>query len=170
MDLIPHPAFSPMAVEAISVEAVLAHGPGVLRWRVAGGALADVSPAEAVRTDGLWQTTCFELFVKPAEGEGYFEFNFAASGAWAAYSLDGYRSGMVALALDAPTVERLADGVRVSVDLGGLPGGKWLVGLSAVIEEADGTKSYWALAHAEGQPDFHDPACFAIELPAPHTP
>ena len=39
--------------------------------------------------------------------------------------------------------------------------------LSSVIEELDGTKSYWALAHPPGQPDFHHPACFAATLPAP---
>jgi hypothetical protein len=41
------------------------------------------------------------------------------------------------------------------------------IGLSAVIEEKNGMKSYWALAHPAGKPDFHHPACFAAELPAP---
>ena len=42
----------------------------------------------------------------------------------------------------------------------------WELGLSAILEEKDGTKSYWALAHPEGdKPDFHDPACFAAHLP-----
>jgi len=39
------------------------------------------------------------------------------------------------------------------------------VGLSAVIEESDGTKSYWALAHGSDKPDFHDPDCFVARLP-----
>ncbi|RYD99538.1 MAG: DOMON-like domain-containing protein [Sphingomonadales bacterium] len=164
MELIPHPAFPPRAIEEIDVEAALARGPSVLRWRVTGGSLAEMPAAPPVRTDGLWQTTCFELFVKLAGGAGYFEFNFAQSGAWAAYGLDGYRSGMAKVALDAPVIESLADGIRVSVDLGGLPAGAWQVGLSAVIEEADGTKSYWALAHGDGQPDFHAPASFALTL------
>jgi hypothetical protein len=34
-----------------------------------------------------------------------------------------------------------------------------------VIEEVDGGLSYWALAHPPGKPDFHDPNCFALELP-----
>ena len=38
--------------------------------------------------------------------------------------------------------------------------------LSAVIEELDGTKSYWALAHPPGKPDFHHPDCFALTLEA----
>ncbi|OYY67097.1 MAG: hypothetical protein B7Y49_00295 [Sphingomonas sp. 28-62-11] len=37
--------------------------------------------------------------------------------------------------------------------------------LSAVIEETNGTKSYWALAHASGAPDFHHADAFAVELP-----
>ncbi len=38
--------------------------------------------------------------------------------------------------------------------------------LSAVIEEKEGTKSYWALKHPPGKPDFHHPDCFALTLPA----
>jgi hypothetical protein len=42
----------------------------------------------------------------------------------------------------------------------------WHVGLSTIVEERNGRMSYWALAHPPGKPDFHDPACFALELPA----
>jgi hypothetical protein len=45
----------------------------------------------------------------------------------------------------------------------------WHLGLSAVIEERNGTLSYWALAHPPGQPDFHHQDCFALEL-APARP
>ena len=34
------------------------------------------------------------------------------------------------------------------------------IGLSAVIEEEGGVKSYWAISHHGDEPDFHDPACF----------
>ncbi len=40
----------------------------------------------------------------------------------------------------------------------------WQLGLSAVLEEKDGTKSYWALAHPDGKPDFHEPGCFTAKL------
>jgi hypothetical protein len=43
-------------------------------------------------------------------------------------------------------------------------GTTWELGLSAVLEENDGTKSYWALAHAADKPDFHAPGCFAARL------
>jgi len=40
----------------------------------------------------------------------------------------------------------------------------WHLGLSAVIEETSGRRSYWALAHPPGKADFHHPDCFAHEL------
>ena len=36
--------------------------------------------------------------------------------------------------------------------------------LAVVLEERDGTKSYWALAHAPDKPDFHAPDCFIAKL------
>jgi hypothetical protein len=38
-----------------------------------------------------------------------------------------------------------------------------------VIEAADGGKSYWALAHPPGRPDFHHAAGFAAHLPSDET-
>ena len=46
------------------------------------------------------------------------------------------------------------------------PDAPWQLGLSAVIEEAGGRLSYWALAHPPGRPDFHHSDCFALELAA----
>ena len=46
------------------------------------------------------------------------------------------------------------------------------LGLSAVIEEADGRVSYWALAHPAPKPDFHHAGTLALQLPkhASHWP
>ena len=45
----------------------------------------------------------------------------------------------------------------------------WRLALSAVIEETNGNKSHWALAHPPGKPDFHHADGFAYELsPAVH--
>jgi len=38
------------------------------------------------------------------------------------------------------------------------------LGLSAVLEETNGRKSYWALVHRPGQPDFHHSDCFTLEF------
>jgi hypothetical protein len=40
-----------------------------------------------------------------------------------------------------------------------------LFALTAMIEETDGVKSYWALKHTPGKPDFHHAYGFALELP-----
>jgi hypothetical protein len=124
------------------------------------------------REDGLWKTTCFELFVMPVDGPNYVEFNFSPSGSFAAYAFDGYRSGMrpadIEGAWDADDVTW--DGryqmtiAPLSLDWGEKD---WKLALSAVIEETDGTKSYWALRHPPGAPDFHHPDCFALTLEAP---
>lgn len=59
--------------------------------------------------------------------------------------------------------------LRTSIDLSavhGLPDDQdWKLGLSAIIEEEDGQKSYWALAHPPGKADFHHIDCFAQLLP-----
>jgi len=127
-----------------------------------------------LRMDGLWQSTCFEVFVRASADGPYYEFNFAPSTQWAGYRFDGYRSGMTAAReIDAPRIEVRSNGanyeLRVALDLARLPdlppGSLWRLGLSAVIEETGGRKSYWALAHPPGKPDFHHSDCFALEVP-----
>lgn len=131
-------------------------------------------PGPALRTDGLWQHSCFEAFLRPPADPAYHEFNFAPSGAWAAYRLGGYRDAMTEAQLPLPRIvtDRTPEHFvcTVELDLGGLAeldGAPWRLGVSAVIEERHGRKSYWALAHPPGKPDFHHEDCFVIELPAP---
>lgn len=164
IQLLPHPEHPPGAVEAIEVTADIGRGPSVLTYRVAGDLPLFPERAAPERTDELWKHSCFELFVKPAGGEGYSEFNFSPSTQWAAYRFTGYREGMADLPLDVPAIELLADGVRVAVDLGGLPEGAWRLAITAVIEETDGTKSYWSAAHPAGKADFHADAGFVLSL------
>ncbi len=126
------------------------------------------APAKPYRTDGLWRSTCVELFVR-GPGSAYHEFNFAPSTEWAAYRFSGRREGMERLELDTPPRIRVSDeaaALIVSVQLEELGDGPLTVGLSAVVAEKDGTISYWALKHPPGAADFHDPACFALALPA----
>ena len=116
------------------------------------------------RVDGLWQHTCCEVFIKGA-GDSYGEFNFAPSTAWAAYTFMNYRNGMTNASVPSPRirVDRDAHRLRVNVELdcSDLPFAKdhWRLALSAVIEEVDGRKSYWALAHRT-PPDFHHESAF----------
>jgi hypothetical protein len=89
------------------------------------------------------------------------------------YQFDGYRSGMrAASSVSAPAIEAQANPplftLRASIaldQLSALPrAAPWRLGLSALIEETSGRKSYWALAHPPGKPDFHHSDCFAHEF------
>ncbi len=144
-----------------------------LRYHVSGdiGALALPAVTTPARANELWRHTCFEAFVR-GEGEGYREFNFSPSTCWAAYRFDGYRTGM-ADAPDAgdPHIEGRKDSRRydltASLPLGA---GPFRLGLSAILEDRSGERSYWALAHAPGKPDFHHINSFTLDLPAVDQP
>jgi hypothetical protein len=168
--LICHPASPCAAVRRIAVEARRRGGRLVLRYTVSGR-IDDVRlppPAAPARADALWRHTCFEAFVRPSSGPAYYELNFAPSMQWAAYQFDAYRSGMRgATAIEAPQIEAGAAAGRDSLQAAlALPaaGAAWRLGLAAVIEEAGGGISYWALAHPPGRPDFHHADGFALEL------
>jgi len=40
----------------------------------------------------------------------------------------------------------------------------WSLAVSAVVEDRDGVLSYWALRHPPGEPDFHHPGAFTLQL------
>jgi hypothetical protein len=210
LQLVPHPDSLPAAIGSVTC---------LVSWRGAGlwcfdyiigepqTALRMPAPVEPARSYGLWERTCFELFLRQPDDERYYEFNFSPSGEWAAFGFDSYRSGMTEVAVAQPLITstdrrqfELAMG-RHLTDLGmdqelassfaamkesasseparnyalsaslEDPGfgasGSWVAGISAIIEEADGTKSHWALAHPPGEPDFHHPDCFVLDLPPP---
>ena len=179
LQLTPHPDTPSDAVTAIAVD-IACPDPETLTLRYAlSGAidrLAIPAPAAPERTDELWRHTCFEAFLRPDSGEAYAELNFAPSTQWAAYAFTGYRDGMDAAPLDAPRIELTQTtnslDLTVQLNLAGLSlpvGPRWLA-LSAVIEDATGAKSYWALAHPPGRPDFHHRSSFACALPTEETP
>jgi hypothetical protein len=176
-ELICHPDTPAKAVRAVAVEVILSFDDGfALRFVVAGAVGAIILPpgegqlviADSA-TDALWQSTCFEAFLTEEGQPDYTEFNYAPDGRWACYQFDDYRSLLRAddLAPWDMTAERGDDHYALRVEPGIFPDTGSRLALSAVIEEVDGTKSYWALAHPPGKPDFHHPDCFALTLEAP---
>ena len=144
-----------------------------LAGRIEGVRLPD--PLKPQRGDALWQHTCFEVFLRASEDDAYYEFNFAPTLEWAAYRFTRYRENMQAvLEMSAPHLDtETSDEVFrlwASLALDGLPNlpvaADWSAAVSAVIEEANGDKSYWALAHPPGKPDFHHADGFVHELKA----
>jgi hypothetical protein len=130
-------------------------------------------PRPPLRADRLWQHTCFEAFVSVQGKADYHEFNFAPSGEWAAYSFQRYRDGTPLeddKLVPRITVRNEADQLDLDATirlehLATIPPNAWLrLALCAVIEDQSGKLSYWALRHPPGNPDFHHPDCFALEL------
>jgi hypothetical protein len=158
-----------------------------VKWRIVGtdvlkieyamvGNIDDIvipAPAIPERADDLWRHTCFEAFVGMSDATSYVEFNFAPSRKKAIYRFEGYRDGMQpALDLTGPDIYVERDEARfwltAWVDLKPFVAARPArMGFSAVIEATDGTKSYWALAHPPGKPDFHNADCFTARLAAP---
>jgi hypothetical protein len=173
-DLTCHPAHPPVLIRSIETR-VIGYDRDWLRvrWRILGaGKLVVPAFAGKGRANDLWQTTCFELFLREPGSAGYIEFNLSPSERWNVYDFTGRREGMA----ERPMPREPECGLRKGSDIAvfdaaipaaGLPKAALHYGFTAVIEEEGGVKSYWSLAHAADAPDFHDPACFALALAAP---
>ena len=169
--LVSHPAHPPLAVRGVEAKILSITDNWLrVRWRIDGVSKL-VVPAFAGkgRADGLWKTTCFELFLQKKGESGYSEFNMSPSERWAAYDFTGYREGMS----ERPFVREPDCAMRAGLAMAifdaalpraQLPEPPCFAGLSAVLEEEGGVKSYWALEHGAEKPDFHDPACFTASV------
>ena len=122
-----------------------------------------------IRVDGLWQRTCCEAFIGVPGSTVYREFNFSPSGAWAAYAFSDYRRAAALPIGPVPPIAFIAE--EGTLTLATTLAASWLpkapqlcIGLSVVIETVDGERSYWALAHPAGQPDFHHRDSFTLAL------
>lgn len=145
----------------------------MITYRIPGDTAGLVFPPEQkteVRNN-LWEHTCFEAFIRPLGAAEYIELNFSPSTQWAAYRFDDYREGMRAYSVgyvpkivSTPWQNRyeLSAGLDLPLEWEAL---SWRLNIAAVLEERDGTRSYWALAHPPGDPDFHHWDCFVLELP-----
>lgn len=172
-----HPSAPPRALLAVEVELRPGRGDLALRYRVTGSIDNLLFPAAAApeRQDRLWQHTCFELFVRPGAAEPYYEFNFSPSGEWAVYAFTSHRSGMSSPPFAGPEIRThiAASGLELmtALDLQAFSpladAATWQIGLSVILEETGGYRSFWALAHPPGEADFHHKDCFALELAAP---
>lgn len=164
--LVRHPATPPGAIHAVAARLERAPGGAVATFVARGdiGGLVIPPATDPVRTDELWRTTCFELFVG-GSGEAYLEINQSPSGAWAAYDFDRYREGMrgaeaeVLIRSDRDD-ERFILIADIRADIPPFAP----VGLTAVIEETDGVIRYWATSFAPGKPDFHAPGVRSLVL------
>lgn len=171
-----HPDLPCPAVESIKSAISWDRGKALTVTYMLSGAVDQlrIPPVRSARRlNDLWQHTCFELFIGAKNDAEYYEFNFSPSGEWAAYEFRDYRDGgpfngdgfepKVTVQRSTETLELNA---VVRLDL--LPGLQpdvclWL-GLSAVIEDLNGSLFYWALKHPPGNPDFHHSDNFILQI------
>jgi hypothetical protein len=176
-----HPDSRNSAVTAITVDVKRPNASTIELHYAAQGDISRVAipphAAESRHVDELWKHTCFEVFLRDPAGIGYAEFNFSPSTEYAGYGFTRYREGMSSQHCSKPDVSFTASDRRLE-----LRARAWLdrvehihvegplrLGISAIIEETDGTKSYWALAHPQGKPDFHHVNSFALTLAPERT-
>jgi hypothetical protein len=166
MQLIPHPGTAVSTVQSIDTTVWQENGRWHFRYLIEGTTdLLLPDPKERDRAENLWETTCAEAFVGLPR-DVYLEFNFSPSGQWAAYRFDAHREGMRAEPAEIEVYLDLGEdwiAIEAAVLCKALEPSLTL-GLSAVIEEQGGIRSYWALKHPEGDPDFHDRSCFTALL------
>lgn len=172
--LVSHPSAPSATVRGIKVEMTRpARDRITLAYRLDGDHDAIRWPDRAVSTFAheLWMHTCFEAFIA-GEGDFYRELNLSPSTRYAIYDFNGYRGAMrdaaereIAIAFDRATATLTAEVAMpalAAVDV-------WRVGLTTVVEDVSGAKSFWALAHPRDEPDFHNEAGFVARLAAPHV-
>lgn len=174
--LLCHPSTRTDAVDWITAHAARGDdGTLAITFSLAGD-LARVripEPRAPRMVNGLWEHTCFEVFVAAEGSRTYHEFNLSPSGEWMAHAFERYRVGGplddVCLApqivvsqqsgcLELNAALRLrdlsADYVRTRLQLG----------MCAVVEDTSGRLSYWAVRHPAGRPDFHHRETFATAI------
>ncbi|MCJ8189934.1 hypothetical protein [Sphingomicrobium aestuariivivum] len=162
--LAPHPDHPPRAVRGISVALVADDERIGLTYRMRGDLSKIRLPAlgKLRREDRLWRSTCFEIFLRHGP-VGYREYNFASDGRWSAYRFARYRHARSNLPNRCLIETRAEEGLFVlSAHVMGQKVAGHEIGLSTIVEEEDGTMSYWALSHPEGPADFHHDDCFTL--------
>ena len=173
VQLTPHAAVPSPAVRGIEVSVSRAEGKLTVMYRLDGDLDRLRVPQErpACATDRLWEHTCFELFVARSGAADYYELNFAPYGASAVYAFGAYRQRLDReLTAKAPRRQwgdascRLIAEVELSALGPAYVDAELVLGVSAVIEDADGQLSYWALAHPQPKPDFHHRDAFTLVL------
>lgn len=130
---------------------------------------------QPLREDGLWQHTCFEIFLAPWGMNEYWEFNFSPNRNWNCYRFSSYRENqrpehsIYSCKITRIENDNLSNRITASFPILDKFSRLTLsTGISAVIEDKSGTLHYYALTHTNSsKPDFHDSKSFMLTL-GPH--
>jgi hypothetical protein len=128
----------------------------------------------ACRRDGIWQSTCMELFISTPSMQRYWEYNFCPSGDWNIYQLSDYRTNLQADAnCRQPSItQRTQSGGYELAVITQLPAAlvdqqELILAITAGVEQRNGQCSYWAMHHGGSEADFHRRDGFQLRLQQP---
>lgn len=183
-----HPDAPDERVTGISVTVDRGCAGLLLTYRLEGQLAGLRIPDAPLDRERLWAHTCFEVFFAGEAGTAYREFNFSPNGQWMRFDFGAYRQRIEASPGPAAAIEVRASGAHGAPYAGEkgrvrhahqgdltltahlpaalLPPGGLVLGLTTVVEHADGSLHYWALRHPPGKPDFHHRDGFALTLAA----
>lgn len=116
------------------------------------------------REDGLWNNTCFEMFIRPVDSKAYHEFNFSLKPAWNEYHFEDYRYPQPPKSCSDYSLKNFHwDGQILSVELNSFKLEEiFEISLTAVLKEKSGAVHYMALKHIGPEADFHHRESFIL--------
>lgn len=124
------------------------------------------------KKEGIWHSTCFEVFLSSSETVAYTEWNLCPSGDWWVMDFSKYRERIEISGLDTrkPQYQQwsLENPNQLSGQFGinipqNISSQSLKLGLTSILESKNGIKTYWALAHLQKNPDFHIYESFLTE-------
>ncbi len=119
--------------------------------------------------DNLWQTTCFEFFLRGHENS-YIEWNLSCSGQWACYQFSRYRQKIGNKTQFPPSIQhgiaghQLEFAVSLPIFTALEPKAGHTFQPATILKPDEGKALYFAAQHSREAADFHDAAVF---LPFP---
>jgi hypothetical protein len=116
------------------------------------------------KKESLWNSTCFELFLKSKHSTRYVEWNFAPSGDWWFMDFSDYRERLGKVSLIPHSIEWTQSSVlECQVSLPLHLRAPLEIGVSCIVE-SHSQKTHWALTHLREKPDFHNSESFLISV------
>lgn len=113
------------------------------------------------RTEGLWNSTCFEVFAAQIGFSKYLEVNLSPAQEWDFYQFDSYRSGMKRVGAEGVleniviTISESQKTVQFEIHHPCLLTPNLEISPTVVLQDNMGDKTYWAIQHKSDKPDFH---------------
>ncbi len=156
------------------------------KWMDPKGEILFSDQDQAGRVVGLWEATCFEVFIQPiAESRPqsvqnlnapvrYYETNFSFDKSWNVFGFTDYRTPaaptelLEAKILSFDVLQSSGNGqMKIVLQVEGADWRKVRISLCAVIATRSYGKSYWSFKHADDKANFHHVDSFIIERSLP---